>query len=124
MSFQVLPTNAITMEVSSPKPSQMSSLEVEKSIPGEISATNPNTTDIIRDENLALIEVATLGTLFVLIVFGNCCVLLALALRRLKMTRMYYYLLHLCISDLITGFFTVLPQLVNSNYFLLLFYSC
>ncbi len=117
MSFQVLPTNTMEYDVSSPKPSQISSLEVEESIPPEIPATNPNTTDIIRDENLALIEVATLGTLFVLIVFGNCCVLLALALRRLKMTRMYYYLLHLCISDLITGFFTVLPQLVNINYF-------
>ncbi|CAG2116167.1 unnamed protein product [Medioppia subpectinata] len=76
-----------------------------------LNTTAMTTNSTIRDENLALIEVATLGTLFVLIVFGNCCVLLALALRPLKMTRMYYYLLHLCISDLITGFFTVLPQL-------------
>ncbi|XP_054156855.1 oxytocin receptor-like [Oppia nitens] len=73
--------------------------------------TIPTNSSTVRDENLALIEVATLGTLFVLIVFGNCCVLLALALRPMKMTRMYYYLLHLCVSDLITGFFTVLPQL-------------
>ena len=76
------------------------------------SSNQTNSTSIPeRDEDLALLEVATLGTLFVLIVFGNCCVLLALALRPLKMTRMYYFLLHLCISDLITGFFTVLPQL-------------
>ena len=75
------------------------------------NATNDTFEESLRDEDLALVEVATLGTLFVLIVFGNCCVLLALALRRLKMTRMYYFLLHLCISDLMTGFFTVLPQL-------------
>ena len=76
-----------------------------------MNGTNEAMDSSLRDENLAIVEVATLGTLFVLIVFGNCCVLLALALRRLKMTRMYYFLLHLCISDLITGFFTVLPQL-------------
>lgn len=70
-----------------------------------------DTNELNRDENLALIEIGTLSVIFVLIVFGNSCVLLALAVRRLKMTRMYYYLLHLCISDLITGFFTVLPQL-------------
>ncbi|CAG2169399.1 unnamed protein product [Oppiella nova] len=35
----------------------------------------------------------------------------ALAVRRFKMTRMYYFLLHLVISDIMTGCFTVMPQL-------------
>ncbi|CAG2166664.1 unnamed protein product, partial [Oppiella nova] len=97
--------SAMDVMSSSPVPSQLLTTI------GTANTTAMSGNSTIRDENLALVEVATLGTLFVLIVFGNCCVLLALALRPLKMTRMYYYLLHLCISDLITGFFTVLPQL-------------
>lgn len=31
--------------------------------------------------------------------------------RKLKMNRMYFFLQHLCVADLITGFFNVLPQL-------------
>jgi arginine vasopressin receptor 1A len=64
-----------------------------------------------RDENLAIMEVSILALIFVLIIIGNMCVLIALAVKRFKMTRMYYFLLHLCISDIITGCFTVMPQL-------------
>ncbi|KAL1430932.1 hypothetical protein MTO96_014358, partial [Rhipicephalus appendiculatus] len=64
-----------------------------------------------RDESLALIELAVLTFIFALTVAGNSCVLVALNARRSKMTRMYYFLVHLCVSDLTTAFFTVLPQL-------------
>ncbi|XP_075536292.1 oxytocin receptor-like [Dermacentor variabilis] len=64
-----------------------------------------------RDESLALIELAVLTFIFALTVVGNLCVLVALNARRSKMTRMYYFLVHLCVSDLTTAFFTVLPQL-------------
>ncbi|XP_054157379.1 oxytocin receptor-like [Oppia nitens] len=64
-----------------------------------------------RDENLAIMEVIVLAIIFVLIIVGNICVLIALAVRRFKMTRMYYFLLHLVISDIMTGCFTVMPQL-------------
>ncbi|XP_064472807.1 oxytocin receptor-like [Ornithodoros turicata] len=64
-----------------------------------------------RDNFLAQIEIAVLALIFGFTLIGNSCVLLALAVRRFKMTRMYYFLLHLCLADLITGFFTVLPQL-------------
>ncbi|XP_072142522.1 oxytocin receptor-like [Dermacentor andersoni] len=64
-----------------------------------------------RDESLAHIEIAVLALIFAFTVAGNGCVLAALAARRCKLTRMYYFLLHLCISDLTTAFFTVLPQL-------------
>ncbi|KAK8762989.1 vasopressin V1a receptor-like [Amblyomma americanum] len=64
-----------------------------------------------RDEALAQIEIAVLTLIFAFTVLGNGCVLAALAARRSKLTRMYYFLLHLCISDLTTAFLTVLSQL-------------
>jgi arginine vasopressin receptor 1A len=76
----------------------------------ETTSETTNVTNDSRDEHLAVFEIATLGLIFVLIVFGNSCVLVALIMRKLKMNRMYYFLLHLCIADLITAFFNVLPQ--------------
>lgn len=67
---------------------------------------------VTRDQGLARLEIATLSALFVLIVLGNSAVMLALIASRIKMQRMYYFLLHLSISDLITAFFNVLPQLI------------
>lgn len=69
-----------------------------------------------RDENLAKIEVATLAIIFVVTVIGNTTVLLALWTRRKyagrkKLSRMYFFILHLSIADLITAFLSVLPQL-------------
>ncbi|XP_045483646.1 mesotocin receptor-like [Harmonia axyridis] len=69
-----------------------------------------------RDEHLALFEVATLAVIFVVTVVGNTTVLLALWARRRyagrkKLSRMYFFILHLSIADLITAIFSVLPQL-------------
>ncbi|KAH7961503.1 oxytocin receptor [Rhipicephalus sanguineus] len=64
-----------------------------------------------RDESLAQVEVSVLALIFAFTVAGNGFVLAALAARRSKMTRMYYFLLQLCVSDLTTAFLTVLPQL-------------
>lgn len=69
-----------------------------------------------RDENLARVEVATLAIIFVVTIIGNTTVLLALWTRRKyagrkKLSRMYFFILHLSIADLITAFLSVLPQL-------------
>ncbi|KAF5305053.1 hypothetical protein FQA39_LY09315 [Lamprigera yunnana] len=69
-----------------------------------------------RDENLAKIEIATLAIIFLVTVLGNGTVLLALWTRRRfagrkKLSRMYFFILHLSIADLITAFLSVLPQL-------------
>ncbi|KAL1421030.1 hypothetical protein MTO96_004387 [Rhipicephalus appendiculatus] len=77
----------------------------------EVSVNSTATWAGARDEALAHIEIAVLAVIFAFTVAGNGCVLAALAARRSKLTRMYYFLLHLCISDLTTAFFTVLPQL-------------
>ncbi|XP_052123761.1 cephalotocin receptor 1-like [Frankliniella occidentalis] len=69
-----------------------------------------------RDERLAQVEVAVLGVLLVLTVLGNAVVLLALYARRRcggrrKLSRMFYFILHLSVADMVTAFFSVLPQL-------------
>lgn len=69
-----------------------------------------------RDESLARIEIATLAVIFVVTVIGNATVLLALWTRkryagRKKLSRMYFFILHLSVADLVNAFFNVLPQL-------------
>ncbi|XP_065167935.1 oxytocin receptor-like isoform X3 [Atheta coriaria] len=71
---------------------------------------------IDRDEQLARIEIATLSVIFFVTVLGNTTVLLALWTRRRyagrkKLSRMYFFILHLSIADLITAFLSDLPQL-------------
>ena len=65
-----------------------------------------------RDETLALVEISILSAMFVSILIGNSFVLMALIVRKAKRSRMYYYLQHLCIGDLMCGFFNVFPQLI------------
>lgn len=72
---------------------------------------NHSVVSLERDEQLAKAEIVTLSIMFTVIVVGNCLVLLALMGRRIQMTRMYYFLFHLCISDLVTAFLHVLPQI-------------
>ncbi|XP_012527228.2 oxytocin receptor isoform X2 [Monomorium pharaonis] len=71
--------------------------------------------DDARDEYLARWEIAVLTSIFLLTVIGNILVLLALYVRRRyqrrKFTRMYFFILHLSVADLLTGLLDVLPQL-------------
>lgn len=80
---------------------------------GTISLESGNQTGAtgIRDEDLAKVEMAVLALIFIFTVLGNCVVLLGIFFRRQKMTRMYYFILHLSVADLITAFFNVLTQL-------------
>ncbi|XP_014470481.1 PREDICTED: vasopressin V1a receptor-like isoform X2 [Dinoponera quadriceps] len=68
-----------------------------------------------RNEDLAKWEIALLTSIFLITLIGNTLVLLALYARkrrqRRKFSRMYFFILHLCIADLLTGLFDVLPQL-------------
>lgn len=64
-----------------------------------------------RDATIVVWEIALLSLLFATAVIGNGLVLTALIARRKKLTRMYYFILHLCVSDLIVAFFHILPQL-------------
>jgi arginine vasopressin receptor 1A len=89
----------------------MESAVVEVSEFDNVTLEN-GTRDFDRDESLAQAEVATLSIMFAVTVLGNIAVLLALTARpRKKLSRMYYFILHLSIADLCTAFLSVLPQL-------------
>uniref|UniRef100_A0A8C8RR82 G-protein coupled receptors family 1 profile domain-containing protein n=1 Tax=Pelusios castaneus TaxID=367368 RepID=A0A8C8RR82_9SAUR len=65
-----------------------------------------------RDEQLAQIEIAVLGIIFMTASVGNFILILVLWRRRRKLSRMYVFMLHLSIADLVVAFFQVLPQLI------------
>lgn len=64
-----------------------------------------------RDEQLAKIEISTLGVLLYFSLFGNSVVLFVLKFRCGTLTRMQWFIFHLCIADLSMGVFNILPQL-------------
>ncbi|XP_078511657.1 isotocin receptor-like [Lissotriton helveticus] len=65
-----------------------------------------------RDEQLARVEIAVLGVIFLIAAAGNLILILVLWRRRKKLSRMYVFMLHLSIADLVVAFFQVLPQLI------------
>ncbi|XP_065341116.1 oxytocin receptor-like [Cloeon dipterum] len=76
-------------------------------------AGNNSSVDVhsVRDEQLARVEIATLVFIFAVTVVGNSLILAAILFRRAKISRMYFYIMHLSIADLVTAFFNVLPQI-------------
>ncbi|XP_014669368.1 PREDICTED: cephalotocin receptor 2-like [Priapulus caudatus] len=65
-----------------------------------------------RNEDLAKLEIALQALMVCMAVVGNSCVLLALRLRRGKLSRMHYFIMHLSIADLFVAFFNTFPQLM------------
>ncbi|KAM5281093.1 oxytocin receptor [Ctenodactylus gundi] len=65
-----------------------------------------------RNEALARVEVAVLGLILALALGGNVCVLLALRTTRHKHSRLFFFMKHLSIADLVVAVFQVLPQLL------------
>uniref|UniRef100_A0A8C5M4B5 G-protein coupled receptors family 1 profile domain-containing protein n=1 Tax=Leptobrachium leishanense TaxID=445787 RepID=A0A8C5M4B5_9ANUR len=65
-----------------------------------------------RDENLARIEISVLGVIFLMATVGNVTLIMVLWHRRKKLSRMYVFMLHLSLADLVVAFFQVLPQLI------------
>ena len=53
-----------------------------------------------------------LGIMMVLALLSNCCSIAAITSRRKKLTRMYFFLLHLCVADILTALTSLLPELV------------
>nr|AOC59508.1 inotocin receptor [Lasius niger] len=84
------------------------------SSPSSLSSSM-ETPDDTRDEYLARWEIAVLTIIFLVTLIGNTLILFALYARRRyqrrKFTRMYFFILHLSIADLLTGLLDVLPQL-------------
>ncbi|XP_018410731.1 PREDICTED: oxytocin receptor [Nanorana parkeri] len=65
-----------------------------------------------RNEEVAKVEVAVLAVILFLALAGNICVLIAIHINRHKHSRMYFFMKHLSIADLVVALFQVLPQLI------------
>ncbi|CAL8402418.1 unnamed protein product [Arctogadus glacialis] len=65
-----------------------------------------------RNEEVAKVEVTVLFLVLLLAVVGNLCVLLGIHTSKHRASRMYYFMKHLSIADLVVAFFQVLPQLI------------
>ncbi|XP_038668116.1 LOW QUALITY PROTEIN: mesotocin receptor-like [Scyliorhinus canicula] len=66
----------------------------------------------VRNELVAKLEVTVLAVILILALSGNLGVLLAIHSNRHKPSRMYYFVKHLSIADLVVAVFQVLPQLI------------
>ncbi|XP_033101441.1 isotocin receptor-like [Anneissia japonica] len=64
------------------------------------------------NEQLAQIEVTVLCIIFVLTILGNSIVIIALWRFRRNFTRMHYFIVHLCLADLLVALFNILPQII------------
>uniref|UniRef100_H3BG77 Oxytocin receptor n=2 Tax=Latimeria chalumnae TaxID=7897 RepID=H3BG77_LATCH len=79
----------------------------------ENGTRNRNGTDpLVRNEEVAKVEVAVLSLILFLALTGNICVLLAIHTTSHKKSRMYFFMKHLSIADLVVAIFQVLPQLI------------
>lgn len=89
-------------------------LNTSSSSPSSLSSSSEETSDT-RNEYLARWEIAVLTIIFLVTLIGNALILFALYVRRRyqrrKFTRIYFFILHLSIADLLTGLLNVLPQL-------------
>ncbi|NP_001279135.1 oxytocin receptor isoform X1 [Callorhinchus milii] len=65
-----------------------------------------------RNETVAKVEVTLLAVILILALTGNIAVLLAIHSNRHKPSRMYFFVKHLSIADLVVAVFQVLPQLI------------
>ncbi|NP_001243561.1 oxytocin receptor isoform X1 [Oryzias latipes] len=75
---------------------------------GALNQTNP----LKRNEEVAKVEVTVLALVLFLALAGNLCVLLAIHTTKHSQSRMYYFMKHLSIADLVVAIFQVLPQLI------------
>ncbi|CAB1417894.1 unnamed protein product [Pleuronectes platessa] len=81
------------------------------SLPNGTSGWN-QTNPLKRNEEVAKVEVTVLALVLLLALAGNLCVLLAIHTTKHSQSRMYYFMKHLSIADLVVAIFQVLPQLI------------
>nr|BAL70280.1 mesotocin receptor [Protopterus annectens] len=88
-----------------------SSLE-NSSLENKTGGRNTSGNPLLRNEDAAKVEVAVLSVILFFALTGNICVLLAIHTSTNKQPRMYYFMKHLSIADLVVAIFQVLPQLI------------
>ncbi|KAG7478014.1 hypothetical protein MATL_G00075870 [Megalops atlanticus] len=79
---------------------------------GNGTGGNQTVNPLKRNEEVAKVEVTVLALVLFLALAGNLCVLLAIHTTKHAQSRMYYFMKHLSIADLVVAIFQVLPQLI------------
>eukprot|EP00093_Oithona_nana_P006033 06033.XXX_92108_90352_1 [CDS] Oithona nana genome sequencing. len=95
-------------------------VEAEKSFIEESSSLLTNCSDNcsstdatpIQEIPLNYVKIIVLSVIILLTFLGNVAIIFAIAARRSKLTRMYFFILHLSIADLLTAFLTLLPEVI------------
>ncbi|XP_041130629.1 isotocin receptor-like [Polyodon spathula] len=103
------------MEVIPFKDADLRSMNVSlenSSLENTTDAVNSTVNPLLRNEEVAKVEVAVLALVLLLALAGNLCVLLAVHTTKQKQSRMYFFMKHLSIADLVVAVFQVLPQLI------------
>ena len=65
-----------------------------------------------EEEPLDVTKVTVLSFITIMTLIGNCLVILAILARNVKITRMYYFIIHLSVADLLTAVLTLTPEIV------------
>ena len=58
------------------------------------------------------VKIGVLSVIIFMTILGNLTVVLSILLRRAKVTRMFFFILHLSIADILTAFLTLFPEVV------------
>ncbi|XDV35504.1 hypothetical protein PO909_005439 [Leuciscus waleckii] len=82
------------------------------SVTNETYGVNQTVNPLKRNEEVAKVEVTVLSLVLFLALAGNLCVLIAIHTAKHSQSRMYYFMKHLSIADLVVAVFQVLPQLI------------
>ena len=79
----------------------------------KLGSNSTSASDSERDEHLAMIEITTLSVILFLAVVSNVTILFVIWRQRKNrpLSRMYYFMLHLSLADLLVAVFNILPQL-------------
>ncbi|XP_027002080.1 oxytocin receptor [Tachysurus fulvidraco] len=82
------------------------------SLGNDTDGANQTVNPLKRNEEVAKVEVTVLALVLFFALAGNLCVLLAIHTAKHGQSRMYYFMKHLSIADLVVAIFQVLPQLI------------
>ncbi|XP_061184760.1 annetocin receptor-like [Saccostrea echinata] len=63
-------------------------------------------------EDLAKIEIILQAIILYMAIFGNAAVLVVFRVKSKRLSRMQWFIVHLCFADIFVAFFNVLPQLI------------
>ena len=78
----------------------------------EANGTNATQSAEAKEVPLNYVKIIVLSIIIFLTFIGNVAIIFAIAARRSKLTRMYYFILQLSIADLLTAFLTLLPEVI------------